>query len=73
MKIKIVPERLIPPKNGFNLLSKYSLIFFNLELIKKKYLRKKKIEIKIDNQFNIIFIEKIFTVGSNEKNKFIIS
>ena len=73
MKIKIVPERLIPPKTSFNLLSKYSLIFFNLELIKKKYLRKKKIEIKIDNQFNIIFIEKIFTVGSNEKNKFIIS
>ena len=41
MKIKIVPERLIPPKTSFNLLSKYSLIFFNLELIKKKYLRKK--------------------------------
>jgi len=60
MKIKIVSERLISPKTAFSLLSRNSLIFkivfLNCELI-KKYLRKK-IEIKIDNQFNIIFIRK---------------
>ena len=72
MNIEIVPERLISPKTDFNLLFKYSLIFFNLVIIKKIY-KEKKIEIKIDNQFNIIFIEKIFIVGSNEENKFIIS
>ena len=71
MNIEIVPERLISPKTDFNLLFKYSLIFFNLVIIKKIY-KEKKIEIKIDNQFNIIFIEKIFIVGSNEENKFII-
>ena len=57
MNIEIVPERLISPKTDFNLLFKYSLIFFNLVIIKKIY-KEKKIEIKIDNQFNIIFIEK---------------
>jgi len=69
MKIKIVP------KTTFSLFFKnlliFKIVFLNWELI-KKYLRKK-IEIKIDNQFNIILIEKIFTVGSNEENKFIIS
>ena len=77
MKIKIVPERLISPKTAFSSLSRNSLIFkivfLNWELIKKNIWENKKIEIKIDNQFNIIFIEKIFTVGSNEENKFIIS
>ena len=77
MKIKIVPERLISPKTAFSSLSRNSLIFkivfLNWELIKKNIWGKKKIEIKIDNQFNIILIEKIFTVGSNEENKFIIS
>ena len=61
MKIKIVPERLISPKTAFSSLSRNSLIFkivfLNWELIKKN-IWGKKIEIKIYNQFNIIFIEK---------------
>ena len=76
-KIKTVPGRLISPKTAFNSLSRNSLIFkivfLSWELINQNIWGKKKIEIKIDNQFNIIFIEKIFTVGSNEENKFIIS
>ena len=76
MKIKTVPGRLISPKTAFNSLSRNSLIFkivfLSWELINQNIWGKKKIEIKIDNQFNIILIEKIFTVGSKEENKFII-
>jgi len=76
MKIKTVPGRLISPKTAFNSLSRNSLIFkivfLSWELINQNIWGKKKIEIKIDNQFNIILTEKIFTVGSKEENKFII-
>ena len=76
MKIKTVPGRLISPKTAFNSLSRNSLIFkivfLSWELINQNIWGKKKIEIKIDNQFNIILREKIFTVGSKEENKFII-
>ena len=62
MKIKIVPERIISPKTALNLFFKnlliFKIIFLNWELIKKNIWENKKIEIKIDNQFNIIFIEK---------------
>jgi hypothetical protein len=75
-KIKTVPGRLISPKTAFNSLSRNSLIFkivfLSWELINQNIWGKKKIEIKIDNQFNIILREKIFTVGSKEENKFII-
>jgi hypothetical protein len=75
-KIKTVPGRLISPKTAFNSLSRNSLIFkivfLSWELINQNIWGKKKIEIKIDSQFNIILREKIFTVGSKEENKFII-
>ena len=71
-----MPGRLISPKTAFNSLSRNSLIFkivfLSWELINQNIWGKKKIEIKIDNQFNIILREKIFTVGSKEENKFII-
>ena len=42
------------------------------ELINQNIWGKKKIQINTENQFIIIFIEKILIFGSNDENKFII-
>ena len=44
----------------------------NWELINQYIWGKKKTQINTENQFIIIFIEKIFTLGSKDENKFII-
>jgi len=76
IKIKIVPGTIISPNTEFNSFFKYKTIFKkdfdNWELINQNNWGKKKIQIKIENQFIIIFIEKILILGSNDENKFII-
>ena len=44
----------------------------NWELINQYIWGKKNTQINTENQFIIIFIEKIFTLGSKDENKFII-
>jgi len=72
----IVPWIFNSPKIAINSFFKKKIIFKNdldiWEFINQYIWGKKKITIIIDIQFIIIFIEKIFTFGSNEENKFII-
>ena len=76
IKIKIVPGIIISPNTASNSFLRKKMIFIkdfdNWDCINQYIWGKKKITIIIDIQFIIIFIEKIFTFGSNEENKFII-
>lgn len=76
MKIKIVPGIIISPKTASNSFFKNKMIFKkdldNWEFINQNIWGKKKIQINTENQFNIIFIEKILILGSKDENKFII-
>ena len=75
-KIKTVPGRLISPKTAFNSLSRNSLIFkivfLSWELINQNIWGKKNTQMNTEIQFIIKFIEKIFTLGSKDENRFII-
>ena len=76
IKMKIVPGIIISPKTEFNSFFKYKIIFKkdfdNWELTNQNIWGKKKTQIKTENQFIIILIEKILILGSNDENKFII-
>ena len=76
IKIKIVPGIIISPKTASNSFFKNKTIFKkdldNWEFINQYIWGKKKIQINTENQFNIIFIEKILILGSKDENKFII-
>jgi len=72
----IVPWIFISPKIANNSFFKKKIIFKNdidiWEFINQYIWGKKKITIMMDNQFIIIFIEKILIFGSNEEKRFII-
>lgn len=76
IKIKIVPCIVNLPKTALNSLSKYKItfkkVFLHWEFINQNIWGKIKIPIKTETQFNINLIEKIFTDGSKEENRFII-
>ena len=76
IKTKIVPGVLNSPKTELSSFFRYKIRFKkdfdNWELINQNIWGKKKTQIKIENQFIIMSIEKIFTLGSNDENKFII-
>ena len=76
IKIKIVPWITDSPKTAFNSFSKKKTILVKdldiWEFINQNIWGIKITPIKIANQFNIKFKDKIFTDGSNEENRFII-
>jgi len=76
IKIKIVPGITISPNTASNSFFKNKIIFKkdleSWEFINQYIWGKKKIQINTENQFNIIFIEKILILGSKDENRFII-
>ena len=71
-----MPGIVVSPNTASNSFFKNNTIFkkdFDIwELINQNIWGKKKIQINTENQFIIIFIEKILIFGSNDENKFII-
>jgi len=76
IKIKIVPGIINSPNTASNSFFKKKIIFKNVfdicECINQNICGKKNVQIKIENQFIMIFIEKILILGSNDENRFII-
>jgi len=74
--MKIVPKIIKFPKTASNSFFKKKIIFKKdldiWEFINQNIWGKKKEQIKIDIQFNIIENEKTLILGSKEENKFII-
>jgi len=74
--MKIVPKIIKFPKTASNSFFTKKIIFRNdldiWEFINQNIWGKKKEQIKIDIQFNIIESEKILMFGSNDENRFII-
>jgi len=71
-----VPGIVVSPNTASNSFFKNNTIFkkdFDIwEFINQYIWGKKNTQIKIENQFNIILIEKILILGSKDENKFII-
>lgn len=71
-----MPGIVVSPNTAFNSFFKNNTIFkkdFDIwEFINQYIWGKKNTQIKIENQFNIILIEKILILGSKDENKFII-
>lgn len=76
IKTKIAPGKAVSPKTASSSFFRKKITVKNLfnicEFINQYTCGKKKIQIKTENQFIIIFIEKIFTFGSKDENRFII-
>jgi len=76
MKIKIVPGIIISPNTASNSFFKKLITFKNdfdiWEWVNQYIWGKKNTQIKIENQFIIILIEKILILGSKDENRFII-
>ena len=76
IKIKIVPGIIISPNTASNSFFKNKIIFKkdldNCELINQNIWGKKNTQMNTEIQFIIKFIEKIFTLGSKDENRFII-
>jgi len=74
--MKIVPKIIKFPKTASNSFLTKKIIFRNdldiWEFINQNIWGKKKEQIKMDIQFNIIESEKILIFGSNDENRFII-